>query len=74
MREYFSLTVVLMLCLSTYGCSNTKSRKIDEALEKRQEEKHSLKEQIKKDKTKPIIKHIKKTLYFFKIFSYLTNP
>lgn len=57
MREYFTLTVVLMLCLSTYGCSNTKNRKIDEALEKRQEEKHSLKEQIKKDKTKPIIKY-----------------
>lgn len=57
MRKYFTLIVVLMLCLSTYGCSNTKNRKVDEALEKRQEEKNSLKKQIKKDKTKPIIKY-----------------
>ena len=57
MRKYFFLIVVLMLCLSTCGCSNTKNRKVDEALEKRQEEKTSLKKQIKKDKAKPLIKY-----------------
>ena len=46
-----------MLCLSTCACSNTKNKKVDDALEKRKQEKISLKEKIKKDQTKPIIKY-----------------
>ena len=57
MKIQFKLIMVLMLCLSTCACSNTKSKKVDDALEKRKQEKISLKEQIKKDQTKPIIKY-----------------
>lgn len=57
MKIQFKLIMVLMLCLSTCACSNTKNKKVDDALEKRKQEKISLKEQIKKDQTKPIIKY-----------------
>lgn len=57
MKIQFKLILVLMLCLSTCACSNTKNKKIDDAFKKRQEEKTSLKKQIKKDKTNPIIKY-----------------